>query len=239
MPFQPGQSGNPAGRPRGARNKTTVLFEQLIEGDAETVIRTVIERAKRGDAKALSWLWGIMLPARKGAPVEIDLPPLERPSDAPAVIAAIFAAACAGELSPEEGNSLTRMVEAYVRAQQKLEKLGRTAECAKAAEAVAAEMRLPAEPHVRRERQAPSPRAAMLQADAPMPEGEPSLDSVVAEALRPFFTEASGSLPELRKEILNTTSRLRQGAKNGAEHCIPLLQPRISHEASRREHAGN
>lgn len=115
MPFQAGQSGNPAGRPRGARNKTSVLFEQLIEADAETVIRTVVERAKRGDAKALSWLWGIMLPARKGAPVEIDLPPLERPSDAPGVIAAIFAAACAGEISPEEGNSLTRMVEAYVR----------------------------------------------------------------------------------------------------------------------------
>ncbi|MET0539118.1 MAG: hypothetical protein ABWZ64_14430 [Xanthobacteraceae bacterium] len=138
------------------------MFEQLIEVDAETVIRTVVERAKRGDAKALSWLWGIMLPARKGAPVEIDLPPLERPSDAPGVIAAIFAAACAGEISPEEGNSLTRMVEAYVRAQQKLGKLGRTAERAKAAEAVAAEMRFPAEPHVRHERQAPSPRAAVM-----------------------------------------------------------------------------
>ncbi len=90
MPFQPGQSGNPAGRPRGARNHTTVLFEQLIERDAETVIRTVIERAKSGDANALARLWGTMLPARKGRPVEVDLPRLERPSDAPRVIAAIL-----------------------------------------------------------------------------------------------------------------------------------------------------
>jgi hypothetical protein len=70
-----------------------------------------------------------------------------------------------------------------------------------------------------------------------MPGGEPSLDSVVAEALRPFFAEASGSLPELRKEILSTTSRLRQTATNGAEHCIPLLPRRASAHGSGRDHA--
>lgn len=30
MPFQPGESGNPAGRPRGARNKKTLLLEALL-----------------------------------------------------------------------------------------------------------------------------------------------------------------------------------------------------------------
>ena len=28
--FQPGQSGNPAGKPKGARHKTTLLAEKLI-----------------------------------------------------------------------------------------------------------------------------------------------------------------------------------------------------------------
>jgi hypothetical protein len=30
--FQPGRSGNPAGRPPGSRNKTTLAVEALIEG---------------------------------------------------------------------------------------------------------------------------------------------------------------------------------------------------------------
>ena len=33
MTFQPGQSGNPAGRPRGARGKAAVLAERMFEGD--------------------------------------------------------------------------------------------------------------------------------------------------------------------------------------------------------------
>jgi len=33
MPFQPGQSGNPAGKPKGSRNKTTLAMEALLDGD--------------------------------------------------------------------------------------------------------------------------------------------------------------------------------------------------------------
>jgi hypothetical protein len=33
--FQPGQSGNPKGRPRGARHKATLAAEALLDGEAE------------------------------------------------------------------------------------------------------------------------------------------------------------------------------------------------------------
>ena len=33
--FQPGQSGNPAGKPKGARNRTTLAVEALIDGAAD------------------------------------------------------------------------------------------------------------------------------------------------------------------------------------------------------------
>ena len=114
MPFQPGQSGNPAGRPRGARNNTTVLIEQLIEGDAEFIMRRLIAQAKAGNPRALSLLMPALLPKRKDRPIELELPTLEEASDAPRAIAAIIAAVCAGEVTPSEGTSLTRMVEAYV-----------------------------------------------------------------------------------------------------------------------------
>src|SRR6266568_771945 len=47
--FRPGKSGNPAGRPRGARNKTTLAVEALLDGEAETITRKAIELAKTGD----------------------------------------------------------------------------------------------------------------------------------------------------------------------------------------------
>ena len=44
--FKPGQSGNPAGRPKGARNKTTLAVEALLDGDAEALTREAIEKSR-------------------------------------------------------------------------------------------------------------------------------------------------------------------------------------------------
>jgi hypothetical protein len=48
-----GTSGNPAGRPPGSRNKATLLAEQLLEGEAEGLTRTVVALAKKGNSAAL------------------------------------------------------------------------------------------------------------------------------------------------------------------------------------------
>ena len=47
--FEPGQSGNPDGRPAGSRNKLTLAVEKLFEDDAETIAKKAIEMAKSGD----------------------------------------------------------------------------------------------------------------------------------------------------------------------------------------------
>ena len=143
MPFQLGQSGNPAGRPLGARNKATVLMETLVERDGEDLIRRFIDQAKRGNARALASLMGMILPKRKGAPIELDLPPLENAADAPAAIAAVISAVCRGELTPDEGIMLTRMVEAFLRTKLNAEKLVRKLE--RLAEIAAAKVRKAAE----------------------------------------------------------------------------------------------
>ena len=44
--FQPGQSGNPAGKPRGTRSAITLAAEALLDGEAEALTRKCIDLAK-------------------------------------------------------------------------------------------------------------------------------------------------------------------------------------------------
>src|SRR5215211_4292561 len=64
--FQPGQSGNPSGRPPGSRNKTTLAVDALLDGEAETLTRKAIELAKAGDLVALRLCLDRICPPRKG-----------------------------------------------------------------------------------------------------------------------------------------------------------------------------
>lgn len=52
-PFKPGQSGNPAGKPTGTKNRATIMAQALFDGEAETLTRKIIELAMGGDMQAL------------------------------------------------------------------------------------------------------------------------------------------------------------------------------------------
>jgi hypothetical protein len=116
MPFQKGESGNPAGRPRGSRNRATLLMESLLADDAEAIGRKAIEMAKQGDMAAIRLCMDRLSPPRKGEPVAFELPPLDKPADSVAAAATIVAAVAAGELTPSEGADLAKVVDVYVRA---------------------------------------------------------------------------------------------------------------------------
>jgi hypothetical protein len=51
-PFPRGQSGNPKGRPPGALNKATLLAQQLLADDTESIVRSVVAAAKEGNTTA-------------------------------------------------------------------------------------------------------------------------------------------------------------------------------------------
>ena len=86
--FQPGQSGNPRGRPKGTKNLKTDLMEELgekiviREGDRSqkvskqrALLKSVVNRAIKGDARAIGIALSTMmrlLDTGEGAPTVVE-----------------------------------------------------------------------------------------------------------------------------------------------------------------------
>jgi hypothetical protein len=112
-PFLP---GNP-GKPRGARNRTTVMLEQILEGEAEAIFRKLIEKAKDGDPAAIRMTVDFLLGGRRERPVpDLELPPLRSAADCAAASARVVDAVSEGKISPSEGEAIVRMIETTLRA---------------------------------------------------------------------------------------------------------------------------
>jgi hypothetical protein len=115
-PFRPGQSGNPSGRPKGARNATTIALESLLDGQAKALTQKAVDLALSGDLIALRMCLDRILPVRKNRPIEFALPTIETIADAPKAIGAISAAVASGEITVSDAADISRLVETYVRA---------------------------------------------------------------------------------------------------------------------------
>ena len=100
--FKRGKSGNPAGRPKGARNRTTLAAEALLEGQAEAITQKVVDMALEGDLTAARMCLDRILPIRRERRVSFDLPPINSAEDVVTAMRAIAAALASGELSPSE-----------------------------------------------------------------------------------------------------------------------------------------
>lgn len=115
-PFAKGTSGNPSGKPKGARHRSTLAAEALLEGEAEALTRKAVELALAGDTVALRLCLDRLVPPRRDRPVLFELPPLATAADAPKALATITAAVASGDLTPAEAGDLSALVERFVRA---------------------------------------------------------------------------------------------------------------------------
>lgn len=114
--FQKGRSGNPKGKIKGTRNKATLFAEQLLQGELETICRRLLQEAVEGNMQAIKMVLDRLLPPKRNIPIAIDLPKLENSSDALNAISYVTVAVSRGDLSVEEGEALSRMIEVYIRA---------------------------------------------------------------------------------------------------------------------------
>jgi len=71
MSFQKGQSGNPSGRPKGAKDKRTELRE-LLQPHAPALIEKAVEMALDGDTTALKMCLDRIIPAMRSVEITSD-----------------------------------------------------------------------------------------------------------------------------------------------------------------------
>ena len=109
--FAKGRSGNPKGKPRGARHKATVLAEKLMQDDAQAIVAAVLDAAKGGDMTAARLVLERIAPVRKGRPICLDLPKIETASDVEAAMAALTLAMASGEITPDEAATVANIFE--------------------------------------------------------------------------------------------------------------------------------
>ncbi len=110
--FEKGQSGNPAGRPRGIRDKRMEMRDLLLP-DAPELVAKVVEMAKGGDVAALRICLDRLIPPAKAKDDPVSLPAFNDSlaDNARAAIKALSE----GELTPEEAATVLQALASQVR----------------------------------------------------------------------------------------------------------------------------
>ena len=107
--FPKGSSGNPAGRPPGSRNRSTLLMEELLEGEGEQLVRKAIELATAGDILALRLCLERLLPPRKDRTIQLNLPLIATLPQISSAMSTVVQAIGEGIITPTEGESLVNI----------------------------------------------------------------------------------------------------------------------------------
>src|SRR5208282_2142242 len=112
-PGRPFGNGNP-GRPRGSKNRTTLLAAALLEGEAEELVRKGVELAKAGDPVMLKFFLERILP--RDRLIQLDLPEMNFADDVVEALGHIMRAVSEGRISPREGAALAALINSQTRA---------------------------------------------------------------------------------------------------------------------------
>lgn len=113
--FKKGSSGNPAGRPAGSRNKSTLACEELLEGQAQKLTQKAVELALEGNIPVLRLCLERVIPVRKERCITLELQPIESAKDLPVQFQDIMLAIAKGKLTPSEGESMSNILTSHAR----------------------------------------------------------------------------------------------------------------------------
>ena len=106
--FQPGCSGNPAGKRPGTLNRATILKRMMAEGDEERIASLIVERALKGEWAALRFVQDRLEPKPRARPIVLDFPEDATVAEMSEIV---LRAMSAGEISPDEAIQIMRLLD--------------------------------------------------------------------------------------------------------------------------------
>ncbi len=112
--FKKGISGNKKGKPKGAKNKTTVAALTLLSSDTEAITKKAIELALAGDTTALKLCMDRIAPPIKEKPIQsFAMPNIETPIEALEAYKIVLQQMACGELLPSEGKAICQLLDKF------------------------------------------------------------------------------------------------------------------------------
>lgn len=112
--FAMGNSGGP-GRPRSAISRSAVALDEMGAEQGRKLVQVLLDRALAGDMQAANLLLSRIWPARRGRPVEIDATPVKTVPDYVTAATDVANAVMRGEMTPHEGQALSRVFDTQLR----------------------------------------------------------------------------------------------------------------------------
>jgi hypothetical protein len=118
--FKPGKSGNPAGRPKGVKDRRVALREKLFL-HADQLIEIVTLCAKSGDMTAMRIVMERIIPPLREDPINVTVPKIECVADCAHAQSEVIQAVACGEILASEGQAISNLIEAQRRAYETTE----------------------------------------------------------------------------------------------------------------------
>jgi hypothetical protein len=105
MPFQKGQSGNPAGRNKGLKNRATLALQKISHPELIAIVDNAIELAAEGHPYFARWCLEQVAPAPKFRATDFRAQPIKDVSDVDTALDKVNDALFAGTISLEDSTA--------------------------------------------------------------------------------------------------------------------------------------
>jgi hypothetical protein len=109
-PFEPGNKSG-RGRPRGSRNKATLMAQALLDGHSEALIKKCLHMALTGDTAAMRLCIERVLPTRRELPVSVAPMRGRTAAEIAQTLDVLLKNVASGQLTPAQAQTMASILE--------------------------------------------------------------------------------------------------------------------------------